>query len=339
MVEKHKEEDSVRIEGTYNFIHRKWPQIGLESKNHTREVAEDMFKAYDHFISKGYSNDDAWKLCKDYVDENVKQGKYSTTNSSSAKFTETPSSGGKGSLFDEDYSSRQRRRPKIEINESRTSGRVSSTKSYQASDRHRHASRHYQTEERQPSDRHREPVSSVRKDFFYAKERKHGNDPYTYTYQSASEASHKETRSPYRTRLQRPLGDPTNYSTRDSHSQDRSHKPYSAYTPFSPPPQNYYGSYIPPRPPPPPPSFPTGGNPPNYLYAVLGVAHSASEGEIRKAYHKLSMKWHPDRVQGADKVTATQRMAEINQAKDVLGDKRKRAFYDRTGCVPGISNA
>jgi DnaJ-class molecular chaperone len=42
------------------------------------------------------------------------------------------------------------------------------------------------------------------------------------------------------------------------------------------------------------------------------------------------MKWHPDRCQGAE---ATEKMAEINMANDVLGDEEKRAWYDRFGTV------
>ncbi|MEO7241381.1 MAG: DnaJ C-terminal domain-containing protein [Variovorax sp.] len=60
-------------------------------------------------------------------------------------------------------------------------------------------------------------------------------------------------------------------------------------------------------------------------YAALGVAQHASEDEIRKAYRKLARKYHPDVSKEAD---AEQRMRDINEAKDVLADKEKRAAYD-----------
>ena len=65
------------------------------------------------------------------------------------------------------------------------------------------------------------------------------------------------------------------------------------------------------------------------FYSVLGVEKSASEDEIKKAYRKLAMKFHPDRNPG-DKA-AEQKFKEINEAYDVLKDEQKRAAYDRFG--------
>ena len=48
----------------------------------------------------------------------------------------------------------------------------------------------------------------------------------------------------------------------------------------------------------------------------------------------MSLKWHPDRCRGQDKKKATEKMAEINQANDVLSDEVKRKFYDRWGVLP-----
>jgi len=47
----------------------------------------------------------------------------------------------------------------------------------------------------------------------------------------------------------------------------------------------------------------------------------------------MSLKWHPDRCGEGNKDQATAMMAEINQANDVLGDEKKRAYYDRTGMM------
>src|SRR6266542_2483114 len=64
-------------------------------------------------------------------------------------------------------------------------------------------------------------------------------------------------------------------------------------------------------------------------YEVLGVARGASEAELKSAYRKLAMKYHPDRNSG-DK-ESEHRFKEINEAYDVLKDADKRAAYDRFG--------
>jgi len=61
-------------------------------------------------------------------------------------------------------------------------------------------------------------------------------------------------------------------------------------------------------------------------YSALGVARDASDDDIRKAYRKLARKYHPDVSKEPDAQT---RMRDINEAKDVLGDKEKRAAYDQ----------
>ena len=65
------------------------------------------------------------------------------------------------------------------------------------------------------------------------------------------------------------------------------------------------------------------------FYAVLGVARSASDDEIKAAYRKLATKWHPDRNQGSK--DAEEKFKEITEAYDVLRDGDKRAAYDRYG--------
>src|SRR5437763_2276177 len=65
------------------------------------------------------------------------------------------------------------------------------------------------------------------------------------------------------------------------------------------------------------------------FYDVLGVERTAVESELKSAFRKLAMKWHPDRNPG-DK-SAEGRFKEINEAYEVLKDSNKRAVYDRHG--------
>jgi molecular chaperone DnaJ len=65
------------------------------------------------------------------------------------------------------------------------------------------------------------------------------------------------------------------------------------------------------------------------FYEVLGVSREASEEDLKKAYRKLAMQYHPDRNQG-DKA-AEAKFKELNEAYDVLKDAEKRAAYDRFG--------
>lgn len=65
------------------------------------------------------------------------------------------------------------------------------------------------------------------------------------------------------------------------------------------------------------------------LYEVLGVSKDASEDEIRKAYRKLAIKYHPDK--NPDDETATNKFKEISDAYEVLSDKEKREAYDNRG--------
>ncbi len=64
-------------------------------------------------------------------------------------------------------------------------------------------------------------------------------------------------------------------------------------------------------------------------YEVLGVARDAADADIKRAYHKLVMKYHPDKNPG-DK-DAEEKFKEINNAFDILKDPQKRAAYDRFG--------
>ena len=64
-------------------------------------------------------------------------------------------------------------------------------------------------------------------------------------------------------------------------------------------------------------------------YALLGVAKTASEAELKAAFRKLAMKHHPDRNPGDKTAEAT--FKELNEAYQVLSDPQKRAAYDRFG--------
>ena len=65
------------------------------------------------------------------------------------------------------------------------------------------------------------------------------------------------------------------------------------------------------------------------FYSVLGVQRAASNDEIKKAYRKLAMQYHPDRNNGSRE--AEEKFKEITEAYDVLRDPNKRAAYDRYG--------
>ena len=65
------------------------------------------------------------------------------------------------------------------------------------------------------------------------------------------------------------------------------------------------------------------------FYAVLGVARTATDDEIKKSYRRLAMQYHPDRNNGAR--DAEEKFKEITEAYDVLRDPNKRAAYDRYG--------
>ena len=67
-------------------------------------------------------------------------------------------------------------------------------------------------------------------------------------------------------------------------------------------------------------------------YEVLGVAKEASQEDIKKAYRKLSLQFHPDRNNNS--LESTEKIQEINSAYDVLGGEQERANYDRQRTSP-----
>jgi molecular chaperone DnaJ len=64
-------------------------------------------------------------------------------------------------------------------------------------------------------------------------------------------------------------------------------------------------------------------------YELLGVARDAGAGEIKKAYRKLALKYHPDRNEGSK--DSEERFKEITRAYEILRDPEKRQMYDRYG--------
>jgi len=72
-------------------------------------------------------------------------------------------------------------------------------------------------------------------------------------------------------------------------------------------------------------------------YQTLGVPRNASDEEIKKAYRRLAMQYHPDRNPGKEK-WANDKFKEINEAYGVLGDPQKRRQYDQFGTVGNIGD-
>ncbi len=65
-------------------------------------------------------------------------------------------------------------------------------------------------------------------------------------------------------------------------------------------------------------------------YSTLGISKSATADEIKKAYRKLALEWHPDKHQ-SDKEIAEKKFKEINEAYQVLSNPSKKATYDQVG--------
>jgi len=63
-------------------------------------------------------------------------------------------------------------------------------------------------------------------------------------------------------------------------------------------------------------------------YQILGVSKGAADDEIKKAYRKLALKYHPDKNKSAG---AEEKFKEVAEAYEVLSDKKKRDIYDKYG--------
>lgn len=73
-------------------------------------------------------------------------------------------------------------------------------------------------------------------------------------------------------------------------------------------------------------------------YKILGLVRGASDDDIKKAYRKMALKYHPDKNKSPG---AEERFKEIAEAYDVLSDKRKREVYEQHGeeGLKGIYNS
>lgn len=63
-------------------------------------------------------------------------------------------------------------------------------------------------------------------------------------------------------------------------------------------------------------------------YKILGIQKGAAEEDIKKAYRKQALKWHPDKNKAAN---AEEKFKEIAEAYEVLSDPKKREIYDQYG--------
>uniref|UniRef100_A0A1A9V7X5 J domain-containing protein n=1 Tax=Glossina austeni TaxID=7395 RepID=A0A1A9V7X5_GLOAU len=68
-------------------------------------------------------------------------------------------------------------------------------------------------------------------------------------------------------------------------------------------------------------------------YKVFGVSSTATEKELKKAYYKISLLVHPDRVPEEEKVSATEKFKVLSKVYQVLIDKDKRELYDEQGII------
>ena len=67
------------------------------------------------------------------------------------------------------------------------------------------------------------------------------------------------------------------------------------------------------------------------FYKILEVSRDASDTELKKAYRKLAMKWHPDKNPGSKQEQAEKKFKEVSEAYEVLTDPKKKEIYDRYG--------
>ncbi|PZC80419.1 hypothetical protein B5X24_HaOG214721 [Helicoverpa armigera] len=69
------------------------------------------------------------------------------------------------------------------------------------------------------------------------------------------------------------------------------------------------------------------------LYEVLQIPETASNKEVKKAYHKLSLKIHPDKVEEDKRLEATEKFKVLRSIYEILMDQKRRSIYDATKSV------
>jgi molecular chaperone DnaJ len=67
-------------------------------------------------------------------------------------------------------------------------------------------------------------------------------------------------------------------------------------------------------------------------YEILGVQRTVNDDELKSAFRKLALKWHPDRNRGD--ASSEARFKEINEAYEILKDPEKRTAYDPSAMPP-----
>jgi DnaJ-class molecular chaperone len=74
------------------------------------------------------------------------------------------------------------------------------------------------------------------------------------------------------------------------------------------------------------------------FYKLLGIPKNADENDIKKAYRKLAVKYHPDKSPADKKEEYTEKFKEISEAYEILSDPKKRQIYDRFGKDAALGN-
>lgn len=321
----------------------------VSKAKHKYEQEKDQYQRdiYMNERDRGYSIDEAYKRCK--MSNSVPRSRHgsSTAFSDFDDMANSLPSDSRGSLFKEDERERRLRGYSYRhlypiIVERRPDGSYRGfSEPYQNDDRGRDRPRDYQTEERRPGgggrnsetrDRH----SSGRSRDYHSEHTRSSDSPRDYQTeerrpQGRGRDYHPEDRRSSHSSREHPRAEDkrsggrtrtTKAETRRPRSPPRTSKRSQKSHDRTRPPQDSTNDK----------SFEV--KPPICLYTVLEISRSASPSDIKTAYRKLCMKWHPDRAGKADEKKATEMMASINQANDVLSNAEMRRYYDKTGYLP-----